>query len=143
MQIDDATILVSGGSSGLGAACVEMLAGRGARVVIVDIAPPDSEVLNRLSERVLFVRTDITSEADVKSAILDAETRFGSLRGVIACAGVLHAERVLGRDNVASLDAFRRVIDINLNGTFNVVRLGAEAISRTEPLDDNVRGVVI
>src|SRR3954467_10768271 len=106
MQIDGATILVSGGSSGLGAACVEMLATRGARVVIADLAPPGIEVLDRLPERVLFAKTDVTSEVDVKSAILAAETRFGPLRAVITCAGILQAERVLGRDNVASLDAF-------------------------------------
>jgi NAD(P)-dependent dehydrogenase (short-subunit alcohol dehydrogenase family) len=143
MQIDGATILVSGGSSGLGAACVEMLAARGARVVIADLAPPSIETLDGLSEHVLFAKTDVTSEVDVKSAILAAETRFGPLRGVIACAGILHAERVLGRDNVASLDAFRRVIEINLNGTFNVVRLAAESIARSDPLDDSMRGVVI
>jgi NAD(P)-dependent dehydrogenase (short-subunit alcohol dehydrogenase family) len=143
MQLDGATILVSGGSSGLGAACVEMLVARGARVVIADLAPPKDDILQASRDRFLFAKTDVTSEAEVKSAIATAESSFGPLRGVITCAGVLHAERVLGRDGVASLDAFRRVIEINLNGTFNVVRLAAEAMSRNEPLADNMRGVAV
>src|SRR3954447_19914153 len=143
MQIDGATILVFGGSSGLGAACVETLVQRGANVVIADLAPPKNDVVQASRDRVLFARTDVTSEEDVKFAIAAGESGFGPLRGVITCAGVLHAERVLGRDGVASLDAFRRVIEINLNGTFNVVRLAAEAMSRNEPLADNMRGVAV
>ena len=114
MQIDSSTILVTGGSSGLGAACVEMLARRGAYVIVADLAPPRGGVSQRFADRVLFARTDVTSEADVRAAIAAGEKRFGPLRGVVACAGVLHAERVLGREGVASLEAFRRVIDINL-----------------------------
>src|SRR5262245_33789534 len=95
------------------------------------------------NERVLFARTDVTCEADVRSAITSGEKRFGPLRAAILCAGVLHAERVLGRNGVASLEAFRRVIDVNLNGTFNTVRLVAEAIARSEPLEDGQRGVVV
>jgi NAD(P)-dependent dehydrogenase (short-subunit alcohol dehydrogenase family) len=143
MRIDHSTILITGGSSGLGAACVEMLAGRGASVIIADVSPPRNDMLQRLSERVLFARTDVTSEADVRAAIAAGEERFGSLRGVVTCAGVLHAERVLGREGVASFEAFRRVIDINLNGTFNTVRLAVEAIARGEPQEDGLRGVVV
>src|SRR6478672_412895 len=108
MRIDGSTILVSGGSSGLGAACVETLTQRGARVVIADIAPPKSNILQISGDRVLFAKTDVTSESDIRSAIAAGESKFGSLRGVITCAGVLHAERVLGRDGVAPLEAFRR-----------------------------------
>ena len=143
MQLDASTILVTGGSSGLGAACVAMLALRGARVIVADMVPPRDAVPAELAGRVLFVETDVTSEAAVRSAIGSGEERFGPLRGVVACAGVLHAERVLGRDGVASLEAFRRVIEVNLNGTFNTVRLAAEAIARSEPLEDGLRGVVV
>jgi NAD(P)-dependent dehydrogenase (short-subunit alcohol dehydrogenase family) len=80
---------------------------------------------------------------DMRAAIAAGEERFGPLRGAVACAGVLHAERVLGRTGIASLEEFRRVIDINLNGTFNMVRLAAEAIARSEPQEDGLRGVLI
>src|SRR3954469_4360676 len=143
MQIDASTILITGGSSGLGAACTDMLARRGARVIVADIAPPRDGVPAEISNHVFFVRTDVTSEVDMRSAIAAGEERFGPLRGAVACAGVLHADRALGRSGVASLEEFRRVIDINLNGTFNTVRLAAEAIARSEPQEDGLRGVLV
>jgi NAD(P)-dependent dehydrogenase (short-subunit alcohol dehydrogenase family) len=143
MQIDESAILVTGGSSGLGAACVEALARRGAHVIVVDLAPPREDTPREFADRILFAATDVTSEAAVRSAIASGKERFGPLRGAVMCAGVLHAERVLGRDGVASLEAFRRVIDVNLNGTFNTVRLAAEAIARNQPRDDGLRGVVV
>jgi NAD(P)-dependent dehydrogenase (short-subunit alcohol dehydrogenase family) len=96
-----------------------------------------------LPERAIFVRTDVTSEADMRAAIAAGEGRFGPLRGALACAGVLHAERVLGRTGVASLDEFCRVININLNGTFNMVRLAAGSIAKSEPQEDAQRGVIV
>jgi NAD(P)-dependent dehydrogenase (short-subunit alcohol dehydrogenase family) len=96
-----------------------------------------------LSDGILFVSTDVTSEEAVRAAIATGVEKFGPLRGLVACAGVLHAERVLGRDSVASLHEFRRVIDVNLIGTFNSARLTAEAIARSEPGEDGLRGVVI
>jgi NAD(P)-dependent dehydrogenase (short-subunit alcohol dehydrogenase family) len=143
MQINSSTILVTGGSSGLGAACVKMLAQRGASIIVADLSPPREGVIQNFSDRVLFAQTDVTSESDLRAAIAAGEERFGPLRGAITCAGVLHAEKVLGRNGVASLEAFRRVIDINLTGTFNAVRLAAEAIARTEPLEDGLRGVIV
>ncbi len=143
MQIDASTILITGGSSGLGAACVDELARRGARVIVADVAPPRGDMLEKSSGRVLFAPTDVTTEDDVRTAIAAAENGFGPLRGVVVCAGVLHAERVLRRDGVASLENFRRAIDINLTGTFNTVRLAAEAIARSEPQTGGLRGVVV
>jgi NAD(P)-dependent dehydrogenase (short-subunit alcohol dehydrogenase family) len=143
MRINGSTILITGGSSGLGAACVNELARRGAGVINADLAPPREDVANELADRVLFIRTDVTSEADVRAAIAAGEKQFGPLRGAVTCAGILHAERVVGRSGVASLDAFRRVIDINLTGTFNTIRLAAEAIMRSEPAEDDLRGVLI
>jgi NAD(P)-dependent dehydrogenase (short-subunit alcohol dehydrogenase family) len=143
MKIDSSTVLVTGGSSGLGAACAETLARRGARIVIADLSPPRSGVPTEIADRVLFVRADVTSESDMREAIAAGEDRFGPLRGAVACAGILYAERVLGRAGIASLQEFRRVIDINLNGTFNMVRLAAEAIARSEPQEDGLRGVLV
>lgn len=143
MQIDKSTILVTGGSSGLGAACVETLAHRGASVIVADVAPPRGDAVEKYPDRILFARTDVTSEADVRAAITSGAERFGPLRGLVACAGILNAERLLGREGVASLDAFRRVIDVNLTGTFNTVRLAAEAIARSEPQEDALRGVIV
>jgi len=113
----------------------------GARVVIADLVPPREP--SKQPDRTLFVATDVTSEDAVRAAIAAGENQFGPLRGAVACAGVLHAERVLGRSGVASLEAFRRVIDVNLNGTFNTVRLASEAIARAEPLGDGLRGVIV
>ena len=141
MQIDSSTILITGGSSGLGAACTEMLARRRS-----DnrrrFPPPRNGVPTDIADRVLFIRTDVTSEADMRAAIAAGEGRFGPLRGAVACAGVLHAERVLGRTGIASLEEFRRVIDINLNGTFNMVRLAAEAIAE-RTTGGGLRGVLV
>ncbi len=120
-----------------------MLARGGGRIIVADLAPPRIEVAAEIADRVLFTRTDVTSETDMRAAIAAGEERFGPLRGAVACAGVLHAERVLGRTGIASFDEFRRVIDINLNGTFNMVRLAAEAIARCEPQEDGLRGVLV
>jgi NAD(P)-dependent dehydrogenase (short-subunit alcohol dehydrogenase family) len=143
MRVHGSTILVTGGSSGLGAACVAHLARKGALIVVADVAPPRDGTFDEYSGQVQFARTDVTSEEQVRAAITIGEQRFGPLRGVVACAGVLHAERMLGRSGVASLADFRRVIDINLTGTFNTVRLATEAMARSEPMEDGLRGVAV
>jgi NAD(P)-dependent dehydrogenase (short-subunit alcohol dehydrogenase family) len=143
MNIDGSSILVTGGSSGLGAACVQTLTGQGASVIISDLAPPREDAFGEFGERVLFARTDVNSEPDLRAAIAAGENRFGPLQGAVACAGILHAERVLGREGPASLEAFRRVIEVNLVGTFNTVRLAAEAMARSQPLVGGLRGVVV
>jgi NAD(P)-dependent dehydrogenase (short-subunit alcohol dehydrogenase family) len=112
-------------------------------VVVADLAPPREEILGHLAGQAFFAKTDVTSEADVRAAIAAGEDRLGPLRGVVACAGILHAERVLGRNGGASFEAFRRVIEINLNGTFNTIRLAAEAIAKSPPMEDDLRGVVV
>lgn len=143
MDIAGQTILISGGSSGLGAACVRRLAGRGANVVIADLSEAGAELAHSLAPHAAFVSTDVTSETDVQGAIALAEQRFGGLHGAVACAGILHAERVVGRDGAASLEAFQRVINVNLVGTFNIVRLAAEVIAKQTPGLDGERGVIV
>lgn len=143
MQIAGATLIVSGGSSGLGAACVRLLAAAKANVVIADLnAEKGTALAAELGPSVRFVPTDVTDEASVRQAIQTAEG-LGTLRGSIQCAGIGLAERLLGKNGPHSLDAFRKVITVNLIGTFNMLRLAAEAISKTEPLPSGERGVLV
>lgn len=146
MKIEQATFVVTGGASGLGAACVAHLAERGANVVVADVAAPQQTLLDRLGERVeqvLFAQADITSESELQEAVTQGEQQFGGIRGLIACAGILHAERLLPREGLASLEAFQRVINVNLTGTFNALRIVAAAIAKTEPSEEEERGVLI
>jgi len=142
MELTDTSILVSGGSSGLGAACVRRLLARGARVLVADIVPPFEEI-DPPSDRRLFVRADVTSEADVQAVIEAGRQRFGPLRGAVLCAGILRAERVLGANGPASLESFRRVVEVNLVGAFNVARLAAAAMAANDPDADGQRGVIV
>ena len=143
MDIAGHTFLISGGSSGLGAACVRRLVGHGANVVIADLEDAGQKLAESLGSQAAFVLTDVTTEADVRRAIDLADQQFGGLHGAVTCAGILQAERVFGRDGAASLDAFQRVISINLIGTFNVVRLAAELIAKQPPGPDGERGVIV
>ena len=144
MQIAGQAFLVSGGSSGLGAACVRMLAAAGGKVVIADVNDAAGQKLAAdLGTAVRFARTDVTDEASVRSALDLASASFGELRGVIQCAGVVLAERVLGKTGPHPLDHFARVIHINLIGTFNLLRLAAERMSKNQLGPDGGRGVFI
>lgn len=144
MQLDDATVLVTGGSSGLGRGCVEAFYSAGARVVIADLNRDDGEQLaESLGDRADFRETDVTSASDVERVVRHAVGKFGALRGVVNCAGILGAARVVGRDGPHDLELFRRVVEVNLIGTFNVVRLTAAAMSNNEPDEDGERGVIV
>ena len=143
MNIDGRTFLVSGGSSGLGAACVAEFVRAGGNVVICDVSERGAEVERELGAAVRFVRTDVTDAAAVQRAIDAAIEKFGALHGAINCAGIATAERVIGREGPQPLEHFTKVITVNLIGTFNVTRLaGAKMIERpVEPGED--RGVII
>jgi NAD(P)-dependent dehydrogenase (short-subunit alcohol dehydrogenase family) len=144
MQLSNSTIFVSGGSSGLGKACVERLVQAGANVVIADLNEQEGEALcNALGEATRFVRTDVTSPSDVEQAVKQATDAFGSLHGVVSCAGILGAARVVGRKGPHDLDLFRRVVEVNLIGTFNVLRCAAAAMSQNDPDDEGERGVIV
>ena len=140
MQIAGKTFLVTGAGSGLGAATAQRLAGAGANVVFADVADASS-VANEAGG--VFVRTDVTKEADGEAAVSLATERFGALHGLINCAGIVLGERVAGRSGPHSLDSFARVVTTNLVGTFNMIRLAAPAIARVEPGPDNERGVIV
>jgi len=134
------TFLVTGGASGLGAACVARLVKAGGNVVVADLVEPAG---NTDSQQTRFIKTDVADESSVRTAVQTAVGAFGSLHGAINCAGILGASRVVGRDGPHDLALFRKVIEVNLIGTFNVDRLAAEVMSRNEPLADGERGVLI
>ncbi len=113
-------------------------------MILIDISAPPEEMFAMEKESCIYVRADVTKEEEVRAAIDAGVRRFGQMSAAVICAGVLHSERSLGRDGPASLDAFRRVIEINLIGTFNVLRLSAEAISKTTVANTTVeRGVIV
>jgi NAD(P)-dependent dehydrogenase (short-subunit alcohol dehydrogenase family) len=135
-------VLVTGGGSGLGMATVRAAAARGASALILDLpSSPGSELAAELGDRVRFAAADVRDEDQVRAAI-EAATQLGNLRVVVNCAGIATPGRVIGKRGVLPLDTFRTVIDINLVGTFNVLRLAAAAMIDNEPLDGD-RGLVI
>lgn len=135
MQVRGNVFLVTGGGSGLGAAVAGGLAAGGASVIAADLKGKDAE-------NVRFVETDVTDEGSVRAAV-DAAGETGTLRGAVNCAGVGTAGRVVGRDGPHDLGAFRKTIEVNLIGTFNVIRLAAEAMQKNEPEGGGERGVIV
>ena len=135
MRIEESTFLVAGGGSGLGEATVRMLVDSGARVVVADLR-------GEAPEGGRFVETDVTDEGSVRAAV-NAALEVGGLRGAVNCAGVASAEKVLGREGPHSLDSFANVVQINLIGTFNVIRLSAEAMVSNDPSESGERGVIV
>ncbi len=144
MQLADRTIVVSGGASGLGGATAEMVVAAGGNAVILDInADAGAALAGRLGPRAHWIRTDITDGDAVEAAVDSARNHFGAIHGLVCTAGIAVAERVLGRDGTQPLAHFARSIQINLIGTFNVVRVAAAAMATNEPLSSGERGVVV
>ncbi|WP_029215148.1 SDR family NAD(P)-dependent oxidoreductase [Kallotenue papyrolyticum] len=145
MELRDATFVISGAASGLGAATARRLVAGGARVIIGDVNQPAGAALaDELGAAARFVRMDVTAEAEVGAAIAAAREHFGAVHGAICCAGIGVAEKLLGRNGPHALDLFTRVIQVNLVGTFNVVRLAAAAMAENAPRGpDGERGVIV
>lgn len=145
MELRDRVYLVSGGASGLGAATVVKLAVEGAFVLIADIdSDRGQEVAARFRDgRVAFRKVDVSDAASVAGAVEEAVKRFGGLQGVVGCAGIAMAERVINRHGPHDLDLFCRVININLVGMFNLIRLAAARMAEQAPAGDQERGVII
>jgi NAD(P)-dependent dehydrogenase (short-subunit alcohol dehydrogenase family) len=144
MKIAGSAIVVTGGASGLGRAAAESLAAAGARLAIVDLPrQPGADVAAAIGPDALWAPADVTSADDVAAALGGAATRLGALHVLINCAGIGTAEKTWGKRGPADLAAFTRVIQVNLIGTFNCIRLAAAHMARNEPNAEGERGVVI
>ncbi|WP_265443592.1 3-hydroxyacyl-CoA dehydrogenase [Flexivirga meconopsidis] len=143
MKIDNQTVaLVTGGGSGLGEATARRLHEAGAAVVLLDLpSSAGPQVAESLSERARFVAADVTDEQQVQAAV-DSAAELGTLRIVVNCAGIGTPGRVISKRGVLPLEDFRKVIEVNLIGTFNVLRLAAAAMVDNEPIDGD-RGVIV
>lgn len=140
MQIQNNVFIITGGASGLGEATARMITANGGKVVIADVQVEAGEKL-AAELNATFVKCDVTQEADGQ-AVVAAATAAGTLRGLINCAGVAPAVKTVGKEGAHPLELFQRVVNINLVGTFNMARLAAEAMSKTEAIQDE-RGIII
>ena len=143
MQIKDNVFVVTGGGSGLGAATARMLIDHGGKVVLVDVnADGGNAVAAQLGPNARFVSADVTDDASACNAF-EIAAQMGTLRGLVNCAGVAPAEKVVGRDGPHKLDSFARTININLIGSFNMIRLAAAMMGESAPDESGERGVLI
>jgi 3-hydroxyacyl-CoA dehydrogenase/3-hydroxy-2-methylbutyryl-CoA dehydrogenase len=144
MNIKDCKAIVTGGASGLGEACVRKLNSSGARTAILDFAADRGEQLaSSLGSNVIFVKTDVTSDENVHAAVSKAVEAFGGINTVINCAGVADPGKALSKKGPLPLNHFSRVVQINLVGTFNVIRLALEQMVKNRPNPEGERGVII
>jgi len=144
MKIEGSTFVVTGGASGLGAGTARMVVAGGGNVILADMNAAQGEAIAKeLGARACFVRVDVTDEAQVQAAMAAALSGFGALHGLVNCAGVVHGERVLGKTGPHALASFARVIQVNLVGTFNAIRLAADAMAKNAPGESGERGVIV
>ena len=144
MQVNGKGALVTGGASGLGAATATALAAQGAAVLIGDVQEDGGRVTaERIGAGASFLRTDVADGDSVRAAIAQAIVGSGQLAIVVNCAGILIGEKIVGKHGPHDLDRFRRVIEVNLVGTFNVIRLAAEVMQDNQPEENGERGVII
>lgn len=143
MQFKDTVVIVTGGASGLGGATADAIVAGGGKVVIADVnAALGDEKVKALGAAARFVKCDVTSEADGQ-AVVDAAVAFGDLRGLVNCAGIGTPGKTVGKDGPMKLADFTRVINVNLIGTFNMIRLAAAAMVKNAPTGDGERGVIV
>jgi NAD(P)-dependent dehydrogenase (short-subunit alcohol dehydrogenase family) len=144
MQLAGSTFLVTGGASGLGAATVRSVVAGGGNAVIADLKDAEGNALaHELGQAVRFARTDVTDEASGRAAVQAAVEAFGGLSCLVNCAGIVYGEKVVGKEGPHSLAGFVRTININLIGTFNLIRLAAAAMAANTPNADGERGVIV
>ncbi|EIU3229407.1 TPA: 3-hydroxyacyl-CoA dehydrogenase [Pseudomonas aeruginosa] len=144
MRIEDSVFMITGGGSGLGLAAARQLLGQGGKVLLLDInAEAGQRAAAELGEGARFVQADITREEDGRVAVAQALEAFGAVHGLVNCAGIAPAEKILGRSGVHGLDSFRRTVEVNLIGSFNLLRLAAEAMAQNPPNAEGERGVIV
>ncbi|MEO8165617.1 MAG: 3-hydroxyacyl-CoA dehydrogenase [Betaproteobacteria bacterium] len=144
MQIKNTTFIVTGGSSGLGAATIEMVIAAGGNAIIADVNKAQGEALaNKLGKQVRYVECDVTREDHGKAVVAAALKEFGGLQALVNCAGIAIGEKTVGKEGPHSLEKFAKVININLIGSFNMIRLAADAMSKQQPNANGERGVII
>ena len=141
MQIKGNAFIVTGGASGLGEGTARMLAGEGAKVVIADMQADKGQAVAQAIGGA-FVKCDVSSEADGQAVVAKA-TSLGKLAGLVNCAGIAPAEKTVGKNGPHKLDVFTRTLMVNLVGSFNMIRLAADAMSRNQPEATGERGVLI
>lgn len=141
MQIQDRVFIVTGGASGLGEGTARMLAAHGGKIVIADMNADRGELVAREIDGV-YMRCDVSSEADGQ-AVVDKATSLGKLSGLVNCAGIAPAEKTVGKNGPHNLAIYTKTIMVNLVGTFNMIRLAADAMSQNEPESTGERGVLI
>src|SRR5689334_21829485 len=144
MKLNESIFIVTGGASGLGAATAKRFHAAGAKVLLVDVDSDRGEGLAReLGAGALFARTDVSNEAEAQAAVELAATRFGGLTGLVNCAGIGPAERIVGKKGTHRLESFVRVVTVNLVGTFNMIRLAATRMAAGAPNAAGERGVIV
>jgi NAD(P)-dependent dehydrogenase (short-subunit alcohol dehydrogenase family) len=144
VDIANHAFLITGGASGLGAACARRLVAAGAKAALADLNDAAGEALvQELGQQALFGATDVTSEQSAQAAINAFIKRFGALHGLVSCAGILGAARIVGRDGSHDLSLFQKIVQVNLIGTFNMLRLAAAAMTTNTPSAEGERGVII
>jgi NAD(P)-dependent dehydrogenase (short-subunit alcohol dehydrogenase family) len=142
MDIAGKVFIVTGGASGLGEGTARMLVANGASVVIADLQADKGEALARELGKAAFVKCDVSQEADGQAAVAKA-TAMGKLMGLVNCAGIAPAVKTVGKDGAHPLALFAKVVSVNLIGSFNMIRLAAEAMAKNEPESTGERGVLI
>ncbi|ROH91931.1 3-hydroxyacyl-CoA dehydrogenase [Stagnimonas aquatica] len=144
MRIEGSSFIVTGGASGLGGATARRLVALGGKVVIADLNEAlGQQLAAELGDHARFCKVNVTSEADAQAAVALAQSAFGGLHGLINCAGIATGDRVVGKTGPHSLEGFARTIQINLIGSFNMLRLAADAMAKQEPNEGGERGVII
>ncbi|WP_059103113.1 3-hydroxyacyl-CoA dehydrogenase [Shouchella shacheensis] len=144
MNIEQSVAVVTGGASGLGEATVRNIISQGGRAAILDLAEERGwKLAEELGEAAMFVKTDVTDESSVEAALSQAVNRLGFIHILVNCAGIGSAEKTVGKRGVHQLDSFSNVIEVNLIGTFNAIRLAAEKMSTNDINDEQERGVII
>lgn len=144
MELKSISAVVTGGASGLGEATVRRIVAEGGKAIILDLQEERAKkLIEEIGDNVIFAKADVTDEASVVAALNQSIEAFGYINAAINCAGIAIGKKTLGKDGAHDLASFKKVIEVNLIGSFNVLRLAAEKMSENEPNEHGERGVII